>query len=239
MDQPESALAQTYGPPAVFDENARRALVDPQLRSALRHLTVTFGDRRSEAIASVDDWEGLRETARAIKDETLAHLDRYLEQFADNAERAGATIHWAHDGDEVRRLIVYLLQQRHATRVVKSKSMATEEIHLNDALEAAGISTIETDLGEWIIQLARETPSHIVVPAIHKSKKQIADLFVDKLGIEPTDDVAVLTSTARRILRRRFAEAEIGISGVNFGVAETGTILILENEGNVRLTTSL
>jgi L-lactate dehydrogenase complex protein LldF len=117
--------------------------------------------------------------------------------------------------------------------------MATEEIHLNDALERAGLAPVETDLGEWIIQLARETPSHIVVPAIHKSKRQIAELFAEKLGIEPTDDVGVLTSAARRVLRRRFAEAEVGISGVNFGVAETGSILILENEGNVRLTTSL
>src|SRR5262249_8431913 len=132
-----------------------------------------------------------------------------------------------------------LLQERNATRVVKSKSMATEEIHLNTALEGAGISTVETDLGEWIIQLARETPSHIVVPAIHKSKRQIADLFVAKLGIEPTDDVGKLTSAARRILRQRFAEADAGISGVNFGVAETGSVLILENEGNIRLTTGL
>src|SRR5437763_2421935 len=117
--------------------------------------------------------------------------------------------------------------------------MATEEIHLNKALEAAGLAPVETDLGEWIIQLAHETPSHIVVPAIHKSKKQIAELFAEKIGIEPTDDVALLTSTARRVLRQRFAEADAGISGVNFGVAETGTFLILENEGNARLTTSL
>ncbi len=222
-----------------FDQNARRALADPQLRSALRKLTVTFGERRAQAIASVDDWEGLRERARAIKDETLAHLDQYLADFADKAERAGAQIHWADDGKDVCQLIIRLLQERNAKQVVKSKSMATEEIHLNAALEAADITPVETDLGEWIIQLAHETPSHIVVPAIHKSKKQIADLFVEKLGIEPTDDVDRLTSAARRILRQRFAEADAGISGVNFGVAETGSILILENEGNIRLTTSL
>jgi len=231
--------AKAYGPAEVFDQNARRALVDPQLRSALRHLAVTFGQKRAQAISSVDDWEGLRERARAIKDQTLAQLDKYLEQFADNAARAGAQIHWAHDGHDVCRLIVQLLQERGATRVVKSKSMATEEIHLNAALEAAGIDTVETDLGEWIIQLARETPSHIVVPAIHKSKRQIAELFVAKLGIAPTDDVDKLTGAARRVLRQRFAEADAGISGVNFGVAETGSVLILENEGNIRLTTSL
>jgi L-lactate dehydrogenase complex protein LldF len=234
-----NAHVSSHGTPETFDQNAKRALIDPQLRSALRHLTVTFGEKRALAIASFDDWEELRERARACKDETLAHLDKYLAEFADNAERAGAQIHWADDAQEVCELIVGLLQKRNATRVVKSKSMATEEIHLNTALEAAGISTVETDLGEWIIQLAHETPSHIVVPAIHKSKKQIADLFVEKLGIEPTDDVARLTGAARRILRQRFAEADAGISGVNFGVAETGSMLILENEGNIRLTTGL
>ena len=222
-----------------FDQNARDALNDPQLRNALRNLTRTFGDRRQAILTSVDNWEDWRERARAIKEETLAHLDKYLEAFADNAERAGAKIHWAHDGMQACAIVIRLLHERNATNVVKSKSMATEEIHLNAALAEIGLAPVETDLGEWIIQLAQETPSHIVVPAIHKSKKQIAELFVEKLGIEPTDDVAVLTSAARRILRQRFAESHVGISGVNFGVAETGTILILENEGNVRLTTSL
>jgi L-lactate dehydrogenase complex protein LldF len=222
-----------------FDLNARQALGDGQLRSALRNLAATFGERRKIAISTVEDWEGLRDRARAIKDETLAHLDGYLETFAAKAERAGARIHWARDGKDACNLVLQLLNERGATRVVKSKSMATEEIHLNAALEAAGIFPVETDLGEWIIQLAHETPSHIVVPAIHKSKKQIADLFVEKIGIEPSDDVAVLTAAARQTLRQRFAEAEVGISGVNFGVAETGTILILENEGNIRLTTSV
>lgn len=225
--------------PETFKQNARDALNDPQLRSALRNLTKTFGDRRQAVLASVDNWEDLRERARSIKDETLAHLDKYLEAFADNAERAGARIHWAHDAAEACRIVIRLLQECTATNIVKSKSMATEEIHLNAALEEIGLAPVETDLGEWIIQLAHETPSHIVVPAIHKSKKQIAELFGEKLGIEPSDDVAVLTGAARRVLRQRFAESHAGISGVNFGVAETGTILILENEGNIRLTTSL
>src|SRR6185295_14556342 len=195
-----------------FDQNAREALSDPQLRTALQKLARTFGDRRQAVLDSVDDWEDLREKARAIKDETLAHLDKYLEAFADNAERAGAKLHWAHDASEACGIVLRLLNERNATKVVKSKSMATEEIHLNEALEKAGLSPIETDLGEWIIQLAHETPSHIVVPAIHKSKQQIAELFVEKLGIEPTDDVAILTGAARRILRQRFAESEVGIS---------------------------
>ncbi len=214
-------------------------MLDPVLHGALRKLADNFVERRRNAIASVDDWEGLREKARLIKEETLLHLDEYLSRFVENAENAGAKFHWARDGKEACQIVLGLVKERNATMVVKSKSMATEEIHLNDALEAAGIEPIETDLGEWIIQLAGETPSHIVVPAIHKTKVQIADLFVEKVGIEKTDDVDVLTKTARRILRKRFAEAKVGISGVNFGVAETGTIVILENEGNIRLTTSL
>jgi L-lactate dehydrogenase complex protein LldF len=222
-----------------FDQNARAALQDVQLRGALKNLAATFGERRKLAVRTVEDWEGLRERARAAKDETLAHLDKYLTDFADNAEQVGAQIHWARNGAEACRVVLELIRARGASRVVKSKSMATEEIHLNAALEAEGLAPVETDLGEWIIQLAHETPSHIVVPAIHKSKGQIAALFAEKIGVPPTDDVAVLTSAARRILRQRFAEAEVGISGVNFGVAETGTILILENEGNARLTTTL
>ncbi|MEQ1603245.1 MAG: LutB/LldF family L-lactate oxidation iron-sulfur protein [Pyrinomonadaceae bacterium] len=222
-----------------FDQNARAALRDPVLHGALRNLADNFVGRRKIAISSVDDWEGLREKARAIKDETLLHLDEYLLKFVENAEKAGTQIHWARDGKEACRIIIDLVKQRDASMVVKAKSMAGEEIHLNEALEKSGIEPVETDLGEWIIQLAGETPSHIVVPAIHKTKQQIADLFVEKTGIEKTENVDVLTKTARTILRKRFAEAEVGISGVNFAVAETGTILILENEGNIRLTTSL
>ena len=222
-----------------FDANARSALGNPQLRAALRNLATVFGDRREAAITSAGDWESLRDRARAIKDETLAHLDEYLETFATNAAKAGAQVHWARDGAEACAVVVRLLAERGATRVVKSKSMATEEIYLNEALEAEGLSPVETDLGEWIIQLAGESPSHIVVPAIHKSRQQIGELFATHLSMEPTEDVAALTSAARRSLRDRFAEADAGISGVNFGVAETGTILILENEGNARLTTSV
>jgi len=222
-----------------FDRNSREALKNPQLRSALRNLTATFGDRRRTAIRTVENFEGLRERARRIKDETLLHLDTYLEQFESNAEKAGAKIHWARDGSEACQIVLDLITEIGATKVVKSKSMATEEIHLNHALEDKGIYPVETDLGEWIIQLAGETPSHIVVPAIHKSKRQIAALFTDKVGLEKTDDVDRLTATARDFLRSRFAESEVGISGVNFGVAETGTIVIVENEGNIRLTTGV
>ncbi|HYU01834.1 MAG TPA: LutB/LldF family L-lactate oxidation iron-sulfur protein [Gemmatimonadales bacterium] len=222
-----------------FDRHARAALADGQLRGALRQATTLFGERRQAALATAPDWEGARDRARAIKDETLLHLDRYLEEFSANAERAGARVHWARDAAEACAVIGRIAEQRRARTVVKSKSMASEEIHLNAALTARGIEPIETDLGEYIVQLAGETPSHIVVPAIHKTKRQIAALFAAKLGIELSDDVATLTGAARQALRRRFAEADLGVSGVNFAVAETGTILILENEGNARLTTSL
>ena len=222
-----------------FDQNAIAALQDKQLNGALRNLANTIGEKRRIALGSVENWEELRETARSVKEETLKNLDRYLSDFADNAVKAGAQVHWAQDAAEANEIVLKLVKERGATEVVKAKSMVTEEIHLNSALEKEGIEPIETDLGEWIIQLAKETPSHIVVPAIHKTKQQIADLFVEKVGIEPTDDVDVLTKTARDILRSRFAAASIGISGANFAVAETGTILLLENEGNIRLTTSL
>ena len=222
-----------------FDANARAALGDVQLRGALRNATSLFGMRRLAAANGLPNWQDLRTEARAIKDEVLLNLDKYLEQFVTNAENRGAQVHWARDAAEANEIVCRLANERSARKIVKSKSMVTEEIHLNVALEKQGLEVIETDLGEYIIQLAGEAPSHIIVPAIHKTKKQIAELFTAKLGIEPTDDVDRLTSVARGVLRQRFAAADIGISGVNFGIAETGTILILENEGNVRLTTSL
>src|SRR4051794_32531418 len=222
-----------------FAENARAALADEQLRGALQNATSLFTERRLAAAKSLDNWEELRSQARKIKDETLLNLDQYLEEFERNAKASGAQVHWARNAEEANRIVSHVAHEAGARSVVKAKSMTTEETHLNAALQAEGIEAIETDLGEYIIQLAGETPSHIIVPAIHKTKGQIANLFIDKLGIEPTDDVDQLTSTARQVLRRKFAEADIGISGVNFGVAETGTILLLENEGNIRLTTSL
>jgi L-lactate dehydrogenase complex protein LldF len=222
-----------------FAENAKTALQDAQLRGALRHATTLFGKRRSEAAASLSNWEELRSEARAIKDDVLLHLDSYLERFVENAENRGAVVHWARDAGEANAIITQLTVERGARNVVKSKSMTTEEIHLNEALERAGMQVVETDLGEYIIQLAHETPSHIIAPAIHKTKRQVAELFTTELGMPPTDDVGQLTSTARVTLRERFATADVGISGVNFGIVETGTIVIVENEGNIRLTTSL
>jgi L-lactate dehydrogenase complex protein LldF len=222
-----------------FGENAKAALGDTHLRGALKNATSLFGERRKAAAASLPNWEELRSEARAIKDEVLSHLDRYLEEFVGNAESRGTKIHWARDAAEANSIICGLATERNARTVVKSKSMTTEETHLNTALEAAGMQVVETDLGEYIIQLAEEPPSHIIAPAIHKTRGQIAELFNAELGMPLTDDVARLTSTARATLRDRFAAADVGISGVNFAIAETGTIVIVENEGNIRLTTSL
>jgi L-lactate dehydrogenase complex protein LldF len=225
--------------PETFDENAKVALADVQLRGALRKATSQFGKRRLEAANSLSNWEDLRSQARAIKDETLSKLDKYLEEFVNQAEARGVQFHWAVDAAKANEIIVGLIRERNAHTVVKSKSMTTEETHLNEALEKAGAQVVETDLGEYIIQLAHETPSHIIAPAIHKTKQQLAQLFTAELGTAPTDDIAELTRTARQTLRDRFAAADVGVSGVNFGIAETGTILLVENEGNIRLTTSL
>ena len=222
-----------------FRENAKAALADTQLRGALKNATSLFGERRNAAAASLPNWEALRTQARAIKDEALSQLDRYLDEFVRNAESRGAKIHRAHDATEANAIICKLAADARARVIVKSKSMTTEETHLNDALEAAGMQVVETDLGEYIIQLADEPPSHIIAPAIHKTRGQIAELFTAELGMPPTDDIVQLTSTARTTLRNCFATADLGISGVNFAIAETGTIVIIENEGNIRLTTSL
>ncbi|MGA1606580.1 MAG: LutB/LldF family L-lactate oxidation iron-sulfur protein [Planctomycetota bacterium] len=231
----------THLPMEAFPANARDALRDVELSRALNNMAETIGHRRRAAVAHVgpETWEALRTHARAIKDATLAQLDVYLEEFVRQAEARGTKIHWARDADEACGIIADLAASCGAQTVVKSKSMTSEEIRLGDRLEAGGMRSVETDLGEWIVQIAGEVPSHIIVPAIHKTKEGIARLFHDKVGTDADADAETLTAAAREILRDAFAEAELGISGVNFAVAETGTFLILENEGNARLTTSL
>lgn len=229
-------------PSETFDANARDALRNESLRGALRRATDLFGERRRAAVGDVPAWEELRERARRIKEDALANLDRYLEEFTARAEEAGAVVHFARDAREACETVARIAREAGAERIVKSKSMTTEEIHLNDALASGGPLPVETDLGEWIIQLADETPSHIIVPAIHKTREEIARLFADREvldGDAAETDVDALTRAARRALREHFAAAELGISGANFAVAETGSILILENEGNARMTTSL
>lgn len=222
-----------------FDANARVALADTVQREALRKATTTFAERRIGVLERSPDFQEWRSHARAIKDHTLAHLDHYLEQFAANAQARGCIVHWAATGDDANRIVTSIAKAAGAKSAVKSKSMTTEEIHLNEALAKAGVDAVETDLGEWIIQLAGEVPFHIVVPAIHKTKAQIGQLMHEKIGVPPDASAAELTAAARAVLRAKFAAAGIGISGGNFAIAETGSVLILENEGNARLCTSL
>ena len=222
-----------------FRANAARAINDPQLRAALRNATDTFGQRRESAFAALPDLEALRERASAIRLEVLNHLPAYLEQFTANASAAGAIVHRAADAAAARELVAGLLKARGVTMVAKSKSMVSEEIHLNPYLEAAGIEVVETDLGEYIIQLEHETPSHIIVPAIHKSRQQVGRLFAERLGIPYSDDPQVLTRTARAVLRDKFLAAGAGLSGANFGIAASGSLALFTNEGNGRMVTTL
>ena len=222
-----------------FGQHSREALTNDSLRGALDLVTTEFADRRARALSLTPDWEAWREQARAVKAHTLASLDTYLAQFMERAEANGIQVHVARDRKEACTLVAEIIQQTQASTVVKSKSMVTEEIGLNEHLVAQGLEPVETDLGEWIIQLAGEKPSHIIAPAIHHTREDVGRLFHAELGIPETHDVDELTAVARRFLRARFAEAEVGVSGVNFLVAETGSFMVLENEGNARLCTSL
>jgi L-lactate dehydrogenase complex protein LldF len=222
-----------------FKKDSESALKNENLQKALRYTTDRFRERRKSAVAGVDNWEDLRSVAREIKKETISNLDRYLELLEENIIKAGGIVHWARDADDATKVILEIALKGMVKSVVKSKSMATEEIELNRALDKAGIEAIETDLGEYIIQLANETPSHIIAPAIHKSKEDISKLFSEKLNIPYYSEPEDLTKIAREKLRQKFLMADMGVSGANFAVAETGTIVIVENEGNARLTTTL
>lgn len=222
-----------------FKKHSDRALKNEKLQKALRYTTDRFRERRKSAVAGVGNWEDLRSLAREIKQETISNLDKYLELLEENVVKAGGIVHWATDADEAAKVILEIALKSGVKSVVKSKSMATEEIELNHALNQAGIEAIETDLGEYIIQLAKETPSHIIAPAIHKSKEDISKLFSETLNIPYYTEPEDLTKIAREKLRQKFLTADMGVSGANFAVAETGTIVIVENEGNARLTTTL
>jgi L-lactate dehydrogenase complex protein LldF len=220
-------------------ERAQQALGDRFLHEALDIATTKFIGMRREAFDAFPQGEGLRDRARAIKEATLQGLDAHLERLIDNVERLGGHVHFAATADEARDIILDIARRTGARMAVKSKSMATEEIHLNDALAAAGVTPVETDLGEYIIQLAHERPSHIIAPAIHKTKGQVAELFARELKREVAADPEVLTRIARAELREKFLQADLGITGANFAVAETGTVVLVTNEGNGRMVTSL
>jgi len=219
--------------------NIPAVLENPKLQANLRKTLSNAGPARLASIADVDNWEELRNYARTVKLHTLARLDDYLLQLEEKVTSRGGRVFWAGSAREATDYVVGLAREHGVRSVVKSKTMLGEEIHLNEALEAAQVEVVETDLGEYIQQLSGEPPFHIVTPAFHKSKEEVSQLFSERLGVPPTDDVKEMTLTARRTLRERFLQADMGISGVNFGIAETGTLVVVENEGNARLSTSL
>ncbi|MEO3781966.1 lactate utilization protein B [Actinocorallia sp. B10E7] len=225
-----------------FPEAARSAVADTRLRGNLAHATGTIRDRRAKAVAELDDWLELRESARQIKDHTLAHLGHYLRQLEEKVTAAGGTVHWARDAAEADALVTRLVKETGENEVVKVKSMATQEIGLNEALEEEGITAYETDLAELIVQLGHDRPSHILVPAIHRNRAEIREIFLREMPSAPadlTDDPAALAEAARRHLRAKFLSAKVAVSGANFAVAETGTVLVVESEGNGRMCLTL
>ena len=224
---------------AEFRRLSDAALENRFLRQAIATANRSFQSARTEAIDSVPDWEELRRRGHAAKREALEDLAGSLTRFEKAFTKRGGLVHWAETAVEACEIIGRLIDSASGRRVIKSKSMVTEEIGLNAFLEARGCDVVESDLGEYIVQLAEETPSHIITPAIHKSRGEIAQLLSEKIGSAPDADIPAMTAAARAALRERFLDADVGISGANFAVAETGTIVIVENEGNARLATTL
>ena len=224
-----------------FPQAAATALRDTQLRHNLRVATHTIRAKRDHVVSELDDWEQLREAGRRIKAHTMRHLDVHLETLERTVTQAGGTVHWAPDAAAANRIVTGLVRATGAEQVVKVKSLTTDEIGLSDALRAAGVAALETDLAELINQLAGDSPSHILVPAIHRNRAEIRALFRRELpGTEElTDAPAALAEAARRFLRPQFLSARVAISGANFAVAQTGTVCVVESEGNGRMCTTL
>lgn len=232
----ESHLSE---PPAYIGFGEYTTHVPNNIPAAVQQATNRFLTMRALRLAEMPQWEDLRQAGHDIRLHTLLHLDMYLETLAQKVEQAGGHVHWAVDAAQARQIVIDIARQHNVRSAVKVKSMATEEIGLNHALEAVGIKTSETDLGEFIIQLAGTGPSHIIVPAVHLKKEEIAALFREKLGVEAPEDPIQLAAIARQTLRERFLAADMGISGANFLVAETGSLVIVTNEGNGRMCTTL
>jgi L-lactate dehydrogenase complex protein LldF len=225
-----------------FPDAAAAAVADSQLRRNLAHATHAIRAKRAGAVAELADWEDLRAAAKAIKDHTLAHLDTYLLRLEENVTKAGGHVHWAADADEACAIVARLVREAGSDRVVKVKSMATQEIGLNEALAAEGIGALETDLAELIVQLGHDLPSHILVPAIHRNRAEIREIFRREMPDAPpglSDDPAMLAAAARAHLRQAFLSAQVGISGANFAIAETGSLVVVESEGNGRMCLTL
>jgi L-lactate dehydrogenase complex protein LldF len=222
-----------------FRENAIKALADGELRRAMSNSTAIFSENRARGFSKIDNLEELRERASQIRLQVLDNLTNYIDEFSNRATSAGSVVHRAHDAHQARKIILAILKDHGIKKIVKAKSMVSEEVHLNDYLEHHGMEVLETDLGEYIIQLAKERPSHILAPALHKNRRQVGELFAEKLGVQYTDDPDKLTKYARHALRQGFLEADAGISGANFGVARTGSVVLFTNEGNGRMVTTI
>ncbi|MGW8375952.1 lactate utilization protein B [Streptomyces sp. ODS28] len=239
-------MSGTYlGMPA-FPEAAAKATRDPQLRGNLQHATHTIRAKRAQAVGELPDWQALRASGAALKERTLRHLDVYLEQLESAVTAAGGHVHWAADAEEANRIVANLVRETGESEVVKVKSMATQEIGLNDALAREGVHAYETDLAELIVQLGDDLPSHILVPAIHRNRDQIRDIFRREMGRwgraapeDLSDDPRQLAEAARLHLREKFLNAKVGISGANFMVADSGTLVVVESEGNGRMCLTL
>jgi L-lactate dehydrogenase complex protein LldF len=223
-----------------FPRAARTALGDTQLRTNLRKATTTIRAKRARAVAELADWERLRRAGEAIKNDVLANLDTYLVRLEEAVTARGGVVHWARDAEEANRIVFDLARAKGADEVVKVKSMATAEIGLNEYLRARGVRPVETDLAELIVQLGNDRPSHILVPAIHRNRSEIKEIFSRAMAEPPdSDDPRVLAEAARRHLRRRFLSAKVAVSGANFAVADTGSVVVVESEGNGRMCLTL
>lgn len=227
-------------PLPTFQVAAKEALSNAQLRRNLHKATSTIRNKRSHVVEELPDWQELREAGRALKERVLRHLDTYLLQLEEAVQRAGGQVHWARDAEEANTIIARIARSHEAREVIKVKSLTTDEIGLNRALQVQGIQAIETDLAELIIQLAGESSSHILVPAIHKNRSEIRELFMQKLGVEQlTDEPRELTAVARKHLRQKFLSTPVAISGANFAIAESGSVCVVESEGNGRMCLTL
>ena len=226
-------------PLAHFKEDARRVAADLRHRSIIQTAMGKYEVVRDQRKLWFQDWQGARNLAARTKFEAINRLDTHLEQFSKLLESRGTKVHWASNAEQARNIILAILKEKSAKVIVKSKTMTSEEIHLNDAMERAGYEVVESDLGEYIVQLREEAPYHLVFPAMHLTRGEIKDLFQKKLNDAPSDDPEALTMVARRALRKKYLQANVGITGANFAIAETGMISITENEGNARLTAAL
>ncbi|MEO3811875.1 lactate utilization protein B [Sphaerisporangium sp. B11E5] len=239
-------MSRTFVGMPAFPRNAEDAVQDSQLRFNLRKATHTIRERRAAVVGEVPDWAGMRAAGKAIKDDVLRNLDRYLLQVEEAVTRAGGHVHWAADAAEANAIVTRLVKETGHREVVKVKSMVTQEIGLNEALSEAGVTAYETDLAELIVQLGDDLPSHILVPAIHRNRSEIREIFEEHMGewgrpapAGLTDEPATLADAARLHLRERFLSTKVGISGANFVIAETGTLVVLESEGNGRMCLTL